>query len=198
MIKIKKRQYHTTHSYKQTNMEQQQFELVQSVLKTFKNAFIGRPMRLGRTKKIHQIFKGHIHDITWTQSKRKGGGFVIWISYKGHIRPHPTILKFMVEEYVKFVDIMISNGSTLKPIRNKTVNSSKDMEILFHNQWQPLEKLFPIVVRELRSLQCCQQWLNTYMMKKTSTLFLKILGEEFRELNKNIILNKNSDNRYKN
>lgn len=157
---------------------------VQSVLMTFKQVFIGCEMRFGRTKKIPHEFKGIIYDISWSESKRKGGGFTIWIYYNGLTRPHNIVLKQMVSDYIKTVEELKNQGMKLNSIRNKTTNASKDCEILFNNKWYPLDKVFPITVRELKNDRFCQIWTRKYTNNSKSSLFLDLLYQEYKVMTK--------------
>lgn len=162
--------------------------LIKSILQTFKQSFVGCDMRFGRTKKISHVFKGIISDISWTDCKRKGGGFTIWVTYKDITRPHNIILKQMVDEYVAVVEEMKKKGIKLKSIRNRTINASKDLEVCFKGEWKCLDEIFPIEVRELRNHINCKVWTNKYTMNKNSILFLDLLYKEYEHISQDILI----------
>lgn len=136
----------------------EQLSMASNVCDAFKSVYGGCTVRFGRVTKLSTQFTGKIVNITWQPSFRKGGGFNILIKYKNQDpKSHKQILKEMLKDYM---DCVTKHGQ-LKTVKTITTNPTKDLQIYVHKEWINLGILFPIEVREIKSLEKCQKWINT-------------------------------------
>jgi hypothetical protein len=140
------------------------------VSETFRKRFIGSRVRFGRTK-TKRKFYAKITRISWTHSQKKGGGFIVWLTYRGLAkrkmilsevveRTNREVLREMLNDYSIHIDNLISkNTKKIKPIKKDTyVNTSKDLQICIEGTWATMETVFPISVRELKTREICLEW----------------------------------------
>ena len=136
--------------------------IVHQMVKVFNETCCPTKLVFGRTCKIPTKFEGVMENVTWSPTKRKGGGFVFWIRYKNNIYPHPVCLKMMLEDYMNIV----SKKGNLKDIRNTVTNPTKDLLFDFGNSDpQPLGQIFPTKIRELRNHNQCLSWIDNIKKK---------------------------------
>lgn len=158
-------------------------ELAKSICNTFNNTFLKCYVRFGRTVKIKTEFYAVVAGISWVYSKRKGGGFTIWLLYKeNEARPHNVVLKDMVNDYSNYIDNLILIGKNLKEVKNKTTNPSKDIEFLFKGKWLMMEKIFPISVRELVSSVVCEEWNDRYKTYSDIEIYSDLLKKSYTSM----------------
>jgi hypothetical protein len=122
-------------------------------------------VQFARTSKIDDTFQGILSHCTWSDNKRRGGGFVFWIFYRSEQpRTHFVVLKEMLRDYSSRVSQL-----QLKSIQNITPNATKDLELLIDNVAVRLGSVFPTKIRELKSVERCTAWitqLNTRLPAK--------------------------------
>ena len=108
---------------------------------------------------------GEIVAITWDyQSRnRKGGGFILWISYrKNKPQPHNIVLEMMFNTYKQ---IMSAQGIN---VQNNVINTSKDILIqLTQDKTETLNTIFPWKVRELYKENLCRNWIINHRLCMT-------------------------------
>jgi len=166
------------------NMDlQERHKLSTDVCDTFRTAFIGSKVRFARTSKVLVEFVAQLDGISWTCCKRKGGGFTMWLKYKKHEpRPHHAVLREMVADYTAHVQERILTGENLKPVRNKAVNPSKDLEIFLHDNWVPMSSIFPINIREMSSYTVTGNWIRKYTVETDMSTLRKVLQSKYSHL----------------
>ena len=126
------------------------------------NSLCPVPVRFGRTAKVRLVLDGTLEYCTLDQNQRKGGGFIFWVTYKGELLPHQTVLKKMLQEYCTHVTtIKLTTNPQIKPVKNLILNVSKDLLFLL-NDCEPLQlgTIFPCAVRSMNKTEVCERWIK--------------------------------------
>jgi len=124
----------------------------------------GVPIRWGKTKKIKDVFIGHLIGASFSHTSRMGGGFNLHIRYGGvNYSNHQDTMKQMQKDYFQCLQVYIdtANGGPLM-IDNKRIviprttsrNASTDLELFLPqgdnvNKWVPFGEFMPNSVRML-------------------------------------------------
>jgi hypothetical protein len=162
---------------------QVQHDMANTICQTFRQKYTNSYVRFARTCKIDVRFIAQIIEISWTHCKRKGGGFTIWLSYKGNkARSHHMILREMVVDYSDKINELIFQGHKLKPVKNKSINPSKDLEILCDGLWSNISVLFPIEIRELRQAHICNIWSEINNIDSDIDIYRKSLENTYYKM----------------
>lgn len=153
-------------------VEHQKLALINNMLMAFTKAYCPSKIRFARTSKIDTIFEGILTHITWSDiRKKKGGSFILWISYKNK-KPeeHYKVVQEMMTDYANKVLLLNSAGYNIKLIKNMVVNPTKDLELILQDGNFILGYIFPTKIRELSSVEKCEAWIlqthNIYELVK--------------------------------
>ena len=127
------------------------------------NSFVC-PVRVlfGRMDKIKLVLEGVLVKCTLNETKRKGGGFIFWISYRSQLVPHKIALKWMLDDYCAYIENRrrVPNCK-LKPVKNMTVNASKDILIAPEGHIPvPLSTVVPCAIRDMKNPSECIHWIS--------------------------------------
>jgi hypothetical protein len=94
----------------------------------------------GRVNKTKQRFYGTYKYTSYAESKRRGGGFVLWIDYKGTVRDHRCSARAMLNDYQQ----------SYRKVKTKVVNPSVDLLYYINGKWVKFGHIFPFRIRELK------------------------------------------------
>lgn len=122
--------------------------------------FLNRPkcqnmlVCFGRVKKTDKRYYGTYQYSTHSGSKRRGGGFLLWIKYKNVIRDHRNTARAMLNDYQK----------DYRQVKTKVVNPSLDLLFQVNGSWVKFGDLLPFDVRELRLYRCeIEDWVDKWV-----------------------------------
>ena len=130
--------------------------LGERIVTTF-NSLCPVRVRFGRIDKVHLPLDAVLEYCTRDHTKRKGGGFVFWLTYRGQLLPHQKVLPLMLQEYCEY----IRQNSQIKPVKNLIVNVSKDLLVVL-NDFEPIQlgTILPCTVRDMKITLLCERWIQ--------------------------------------
>ena len=128
--------------------------LIQEIL-SFLNSSLWRRFIVcfGRVNKTKKRFYANYAGASHKNTKRRGGGFIIWLNYKNKKLDHRNAARAMLSDYQKEIG----------DVKTKVINPSLDLLFLVNGKWVTFRKLFPFNIRELNcSRKEVQGWINSW------------------------------------
>ena len=136
-------------------------EIANRIVTTCNRCCFPCSVQFSRIGRLSHVLRGTITHVTWLNIRKKGGSFIFWISYNGlPSRPHTTVLECMLDDFTASVHKEISQGSNMKPVKNRVLNASKDLELILHGNIRQLMVVFPLRIRQLTDIAECEQWIE--------------------------------------
>jgi hypothetical protein len=149
-------------------------EMARRIIDVASHDIVNCPIRFGRTHKVQRRFVGTARSIIWKgPCKRRGGAFVILCDYDTmREQEHKMVLLQMIEDYSEhLLQLKLVGAKPEKKrrkqydvCRNKTINSSTDLQLYIHGKWLSFGKYMPSKVRELVMFDT-RNWLTRHASK---------------------------------
>lgn len=107
----------------------------------------------GRVNKTNQRFYATYVKASYRATKRRGGGFLIWLKYNDQVMDHRLTARTMLQDY----------QAKYKKVKTKVINPSLDLLFVINGKMVPFKNVFPFCIRELKcDIAYINKWQQTW------------------------------------